>query len=52
MPSSDDEKKIGGSMGLATFAARASAFEKDTSDAKKSAFAGQFAALLTAMLKD
>ena len=49
--STNDEKKTGGSMGLATLAARASAFEKDTDDAEKSAFTGQFYTLLSAMLK-
>jgi hypothetical protein len=50
-PSANDEKKPGGSVGLATLANQALALEKDTDDPETSALAGQFAALLAAMSK-
>ena len=48
---SGENKKLGGIMGLATLAAQAMAFEKDTDNAETSVFTGKFDALLTAISK-
>ena len=45
----NEEKKTGGSMGLAMLADQAVALEKDTDNTETSAFTGQFTALLLAM---